>query len=82
MSPITFYFNAGVVAGGIYVIGWMIRQIYLTLRKGSIARRPALTPLTPRDHPGVYWSLIVFLALSTIGIAWGVAVTISRLIDL
>lgn len=81
MTQSTFCFYIGLVAGGIVCIAFMIRQIYLALRKGSIERRLGLRPVTPHDGAALFWAAIVILVAGTIIGLWGIAVVMSRLLN-
>ena len=62
---------------GVAVSFFMFRYIYQVLKTGKIERRPPLAPVSNAYKPGIYWGLILYIALGACGTIWGSVVLFS-----
>jgi hypothetical protein len=81
MTQLSIYFFAVVAAVGFLCSIFMVRHVYQFFRERSIPRRTG-NPITPDREPAVYWMLIGWMALGTVGAIYGTVATILKVLEL
>ena len=78
MSPRTAFYLLNIV-GGAFVLHFMVWQLVLIVRRGTIERRQGLKSFTASETPVIFWGFVSFAAFACVGIGWGIVVCIVRL---
>lgn len=80
MTQFYFYFYVGLAVGGTLGSTFMVRQIYKIVSDQSIPRKAGKKPITPQSEAAIYWTFVGWTALCTMGIIYGTALAISKLL--